>query len=545
MRTEATSVIVIAVLALLLHPEVLSGQSAPKVRSATKAATNSNPKVTVSNKFTQDMADQAGLDTAQPALSSDGLHSGVEGQSQKVASAECLFAETLVNQLNKSLNPHAIAEYCDTMKTSQAKQFEATFPTNDDKTSAPMKEALIHIVQWDNNGQWSGVWYQYERTSGKGVLLPLSRAGAVTSPPDHLLAKGGVGFLAIHLNIDDSCGISYDIKSTHTKPINQQDVADLISLAEGYYAKAKGAAKDNRPVSTSPGVGVWGGQLILSLVRTPSSIVFTPSLKTSAKVHSGTTHNTDWATDNTCNAQPSPAQAEQQTTHNSLKQKMVPVAIIESREETAAMVVLSSEKKTIPQGTKKSAPPADGGGGTADSPGNTNGKPASANPGDATSLSGAALTVPDEGLHWWDVSVAMPVTSYNKLTFDSTNNLVTVKNTNDIKPYALFDVYPFKTDLSLKNAISRPMISAGIPMSSTPLQKPFVGLGLVIGIKSFRFQPVVGLRIEKDVTPMTLSAGQSATPAMLASDLHSQWHAKLQVMIGFSIGDAKKVLGLK
>jgi hypothetical protein len=139
----------------------------------------------------------------------------------------------------------------------------------------------------------------------------------------------------------------------------------------------------------------------------------------------------------------------------------------------------------------------------------------------------------------------MPVTSFNQLKYDSTNNLVVLKKTNDIKPYALFDFYPAGADLRAKNYISMFKLSAGIPMSSQPLQKPFVGTGLIIGIKSFRFQPMVGLRIEKDQRTTTLAPGSSANQAQLTDDLRYQWHAKLQVMIGFSVADARKVLGLK
>jgi hypothetical protein len=119
------------------------------------------------------------------------------------------------------------------------------------------------------------------------------------------------------------------------------------------------------------------------------------------------------------------------------------------------------------------------------------------------------------------------------------------KKTNNIKPYALFDFFLGSADLRAKNYLSPLMLTGGIPMDSKPLQRPFVGTGFIVGIKSFRFQPLIGLRIEKDQRTTTLAPGSTANQAQLTNDLRYSWHAKLQVMIGFSIGDAKKVLGLK
>jgi hypothetical protein len=558
----------------------------PKVKAANKTPTTSNPKISINNKFTADMAASAGLDPANPSLSTDGLHSGNDG-GQQLASSECLLAETLVQQANAKVTQHLVAEYCATTKSNKAEQFEAAF-LPEDKPGTVMDEALIHIVKWDG-GQWTGTWYQYERHKGNGtgVLLSLSGNDPVSSPPDHLLAKGGVGFLAIHLNIDDSCDVSYSIKSTHTRPLNQQDVSALISLAESYYTKQKGASKEGeRPLIASPGVGIWGGQLILSLAKMPASIVFTPSVKTGASVRGGANQKTEaWQVDNTCTPKAgdsNPAKKAAETLPKSISKAEhsgEPVANansghmiltaqpvisassdVEGREEEPLEIQgketgsqtnngsgTSSNETSGPQTKnekdssaknqgKEPSSQADNGSGTSgnDTSGSQtkNTKDSSAN----NSLSGAVLTVPDEGLHWWDISVAMPVTSYNKLTYSSQNSLIEVKNTNDIRPYALFDTYLGHADLRMKSAISYPMIAAGIPMGSQPLQAPFVGTGFIVAFKSFRIQPLVGLRVEKDKRTTAL------TPP---GNFYYEWHAKLQVMLGFSISDAKKVLGIK
>ncbi|MGO9125519.1 MAG: hypothetical protein ACLPXM_21205 [Terriglobales bacterium] len=523
----------------------------PKVKAANKMPTTSNPKISINNPFTKDMAESAGLDPANPSLSSDGLHSGNDG-SQKTASSECLFAETLVRQANPKVTQHLAAEYCETTKKKEAKQFEAAFPI-EDKPGTAMDEALIHIVKWDG-GQWTGTWYQYERHKGKGtgVLLSLSGSDPVSSPPDHLLAKGGLGFLAIHLNIDDSCDISYSINSTHTKPLNQQDVSDLISLAESYYTKQKGAAKEGeRPTISSPAVGVWGGQLILSLAKMPASIVFTPSMKSGSTVRGGASQGPQWKVDNTCKSKAGDATPPK-------KGDVVPPKTISKAEYFGNLLgsanggrMIVTSRRVIPASTgdgargemtlgdegQAPASPANSGSSTTPSKdtanqGTKDGKESAASNG----LGGASLTVSDEGLHWWDVSVAMPVTSYNKLTYSTQNNLIQVTNTDKIRPYALFDTYIWPVDLRMKSGISYPMIVAGIPLSNQPLQAPFVGTGFVVAFRSVRIEPLVGLRVEKDKRTTTLNP---------PGNVYYEWHGKLQVMLGFSISDAKKVLGIK
>jgi hypothetical protein len=500
------------------------------LRAATNAPTSTNPKILVASKFTQGMADAAGLQKDSPQLSSDGLHSGADGK-QHVASTECLLAETLVRSTNTAVDPKAITyeevhTFCEAAKTTDAKPFEAVLTNG---TGQPLNEALIHIVVW-KEGKWTGTWYQYERNSYKnrGVLLALGTNHALTSPPDHLVARGGLAFLAIHLNIDDSCQISYEMKAIHTKPLNQQNLAALISLAKSFYSKGTGGNKGAfQLIDDTKSIGVWGGQLLLDLPALPADITFTPSLKDGAVVRNVETTN-DWDTTNTCTPSadkpPKPAVASA-----AAYQKLDAPSI--------RNVVFDSGRHAMYSSSSLSEQAAKG-----DTPSDT---ASAAKTPPVSSMSGGALAVHDEGLHWWDVSVAMPVTSYKKLTYSSQNNLVTVKNTNDIKPYALFDAYIHPQDLSMKNAISWPMLSVGIPMSSQPLQKTFYGTGFIVAIRSFRFQPMVGIRLEKDTRPSTLATGAPATPGQLTNNLGSTWHAKLQVMLGFSVADAAKLLGIK
>jgi hypothetical protein len=561
---------------------------APKLKAAAQVPTTASPHIEISHMFTAAMADSAGLDPKEPTLSADGVHSGTVGTPpavQKVASTECLFAETLVKEAN-SLDDQPVAQYCAHTATD-SKKYDDVFIGPDAGTATKMQEALVHIVVW-SKGQWSGTWYRYERNSksGNGVLLSLGSANAITSPPTHLLGKGGLGFLAIHINIDDSCGIGYDVTAKHTRPLNQQDVIDLISLAEGYASKGKTATKGGLPLSASSGIGIWGGQLLIATGPLPATVTFAPSLKQGAKVSAISLAKPEkgqppkWQVENSCTASPKPAgvppqkaQSIDTTTDEDLRgsnlalpqqsqtgPSMRPdssslyrrVALFDGERQSPAAALFREDRNTSSErtggqngedlkgpGQNNEQKP----GGGQNPPAQNGGAQNAKNNQSSNSLANAGLSVPDEGFYWWDVSVALPVTSFSQLKYDSVNNTVVVKNTNDIKPYALFDTYLGKSDLRMQNAISKPFFAAGVPMAGKPLQRPFFGGGLVLAFKSFRVQTLVGVRVEKDLRS-SLTAGQSATPAQLLASQYSEWHAKLQVMVGFSVSDAAKVLGI-
>ncbi len=573
----------------------------PKLKAAAQVPNSASPHIEINHIFTMTMADLAGLDPKQPTLSADGIHSGTLGTAptvQKLGSTECLFAETVVQEAN-SLDAHAAAQYC-ANTTTDSRKYDAVLTSPENGRGTSMQEALVHIVVW-SKGQWSGTWYRYERNLklGRGILLPLGSANALTSPPTRLLGKGGLGFLAIHFNIDDSCGIGYDVSSKHTRPLNRQDVIDLISLAEGYATKGKTAAKGGPPIAASPGVGVWGGQLLIPTGPLPATITFTPSLKQGAKVNAISLAKAEngeppaWQVENSCNASPKPVagsankilsidgttDADRLSANSELSQQAQRASWMRSDSLPFYRTVsISNVERLLPAQVFLEDQSRSGGGtggqsGGENGPAQTNGEQnngaqnngaqnngaqnngaqnngaqdnSAQNPKNNQSsnpLASGALSIPDEGLYWWDVSVALPVTSFNQLKFDSVNNTLVVKNTNDIKPYALFDTYLGKADLSLQNAISKPFFAAGLPMAGKPLQKSFFGGGFSIALKSFRVQAIAGVRVQKELRN-SLAAGASATPAQVLANQFSEWHAKLQVMVGFSVGDAVKVLGI-
>jgi hypothetical protein len=519
------------------------------------AAAGTTPHVTVDvdQLFTQKMGVNAGLDQKTPKLSSDGFS---YDDKQKLASAECLIDETIVAQKIPSLD---VTTLCTSFKRPEGKgtiaSADSALTGNDFKQS--IDAALIHIVKWEK-GKPDGSWYQYTRHAGKWSGKLISQPHDAVEQADYLLGKGNVAFLALHLGIDNTCKIAYDVEAKHTRPLNQQDFIDLVQLAEAYYKKGTGGTTGGAggtPASAAAQVaqgeplwGVWGGITLLPLPNLPASITLTPSVGNVKSLKAVATNQGGAGTSNittSCagpgTAPPTPSTAVSQhpagivgetdfpMLRNAAIVRRAPSDGLEFEDAGAAVTPVSASKKKPSSQSQAQGAPAQ----TKDS----------SSPNDP--LSSLGVTVPNETLYWWDVSVAMPVTSFNQLTYNSTDNLVELKKTNDIKPYALFDFFPFKADLKAKNYLSMPKLSAGLPLASQPLQKTFVGTGFTIGIGSFRFQPLVGLRIEKDQRTTTLTPGSSANQAQLTNDLRYQWHAKLQVMIGFSVADAKKVLGLK
>jgi hypothetical protein len=290
---------------------------------------------------------------------------------------------------------------------------------------------------------------------------------------------------------------------------------------------------------------------VLQLPNLPASITFTPSTGNAkslkaVKLYKDKENKESWDINTSCvsspsnHPTPSTAAIDPQDTHIESK------AGLPSLRNAAFVLPISDADSAVQEAGGVSGPQK---GSQKNRPSRAPAGQATGQPSDQSAskdpLFSLGVNVPNEVLYWWDVSVAMPVTSFNQLTYNSTDNLVVLNKTNDIKPYALFDFFPGGADLRAKNYLSMLKLTAGVPMASKPLQKPFVGTGFTIGFGSFRFQPLVGLRIEKDQRTATLMPGSSANQAQLSNDLRYQWHAKLQVMIGFSVGDAKKVLGLK
>lgn len=209
--------------------QVSGASSAPaSAKSLTPAKKSSGASthmtINVDQAFTQQMAKRAGLDPAQPELSSDGLQS-----TENLASSECLLAETLIMQANGFHTEHELQNFCDDAKMANtAQKVDAVRSRLEEHAGTRIDDALIHIVSW-NKGKATGAWYHYNRHANgwSGRLLPFSSGDPVSSI-DHLLGHGNVAFLAIHLGIDESCNISYDITAERKPERMASGVNELI-----------------------------------------------------------------------------------------------------------------------------------------------------------------------------------------------------------------------------------------------------------------------------------------------------------------------------
>ena len=536
------------------------------LKPASSGATTTDAKLEVAQHYTKQMATQANLDIQKPQLSTDGFLS--QSAPQSLASSECLLAQTILGPEggNSGLTSAQIDGLCSSLSVN-TKGKPMTYETASGATTKgpTIDYALIHIVRWDvpqtsgGSPTPTGNWYLFDRGNNResGSIIPWKNVGGVSpvSATTHLLGSKNVAFLAIQLGVDDTCGIKYDLTSTHTTPLNQQDVTNLIQTAISIFGKNTKTTTPSKSSSPTPSptpaptpastnwVGVWGGEVVVKQDRLPASLAMTPSVSGTIRAFSkGETKATGLDDSVVATCLPSPKaeaivtasprtldNAEQLSfetgSYSGAAHIQLAAYSFRSAIDGSQAAQESGSTKTT-NATNSTAPKAP-----------TNGDSGSA--AAKAPLSSLAQTVTNEPTHHWDVSIAMPVTSYNSLKYDSTNNLLVPKTTTSVNPYALFDVYPVAVDLAAYSgsglAISFPKLTAGIPIGNQPLQKPFIGAGFIGTVKSFHFQPIVGLHIQKEVRP------DSATSKLT----HTEWHAKLQVMIGFSITDAKKVLGIK
>src|SRR5215469_1388126 len=150
------------------------------------------------------------------------------------------------------------------------------------------------------------------------------------------------------------------------------------------------------------------------------------------------------------------------------------------------------------------------------------------------------LSVQDEGLYWWDVSVGIPFTSYKQLNYDFSNTgQVTTQTTSKYSAYAFFVFAPWKEDIVSPPSLGIPHILVGIPFTGSVLDHPFVGAGETFNISKL---PKVGTKLSK-IVPLGIRfyAGlvenkeYGPNPPTSTSQPSSKWIGKLQYGLEFSV----------
>ena len=164
-------------------------------------------------------------------------------------------------------------------------------------------------------------------------------------------------------------------------------------------------------------------------------------------------------------------------------------------------------------------------------------------PPDANDQAAANQVYDNEGLHRWDVSIGIPVTSYKNVVYNSDTGTVTPKANEKISPYAFFDLYPYRADIKKHDGgFIGFKFEFGVPIGNQPLNHPFMGGALNASILGIRFSPFAGIQYQKEFRPATLAPGSSSTPAALNNDLKSHRVSKLMIGLNFSVKDAVSLL---
>lgn len=136
----------------------------------------------------------------------------------------------------------------------------------------------------------------------------------------------------------------------------------------------------------------------------------------------------------------------------------------------------------------------------------------------------------NEGLHWWDVSVGVPVRRIKELEFDTTNNTVTTKEVNKQNAFALFNLYLPPKDIKSTGFSVIPHFVGGVAIAKQPLKKILVGAGFGPYFANF----YVGAIFSERKEPATLTEGSTATPDQLNADVRKRYKAQFSFGINIS-----------
>jgi hypothetical protein len=144
-----------------------------------------------------------------------------------------------------------------------------------------------------------------------------------------------------------------------------------------------------------------------------------------------------------------------------------------------------------------------------------------------------AVTFSNEGKHYWDVSVGIPIKKISEVKFDTTNNVVTPTQTSTTNAFALLNFYYPPIDLASStnslNLIPHPI--AGVAMAKQPLHKILVGGA--IGVSYVELY--AGALLVKQQKLTGLQTGNTATPSQLAAASHGAYETQFSIGINVPV----------
>jgi hypothetical protein len=151
----------------------------------------------------------------------------------------------------------------------------------------------------------------------------------------------------------------------------------------------------------------------------------------------------------------------------------------------------------------------------------------------------------NEGRYHWDISVGIPVKSFKEVQYDVESGQVTAKEINRQNAYGFLNLFLNPRGVDTKGAefYKTPHLVIGVPISSKPLDRPMVGLGLGFYRSSLKFNFFAGAVFNRVREPVTLQTGDPATQAGLEADMRSRRITKF--IFGFNIPVGQFVKALK
>jgi hypothetical protein len=376
---------------------------------------------------------------------------------------------------------------------------------------------LLHVVHWQkekgssyNYSSENSEWYVFNRSDDKAARrqFPFTFHPYVSSDL-RMFGSDRVLFLAIHLSpknlyadFKGKVQIDYKVTVQKVEPMNQQDLGALLDVVlPGLKLK-----EELQPLAVSPTPpnfdGIYGASLLTGLDNLPVQI--TPEMD--AKLPPP-----DDTTEGIANG------GGGAVTSKSMKKMQKAAAVGQPNTQTAASTSAGCATQTTP---------------------NT---PGSTQSGDCTEK----VTVQDEGLYWWDISVGVPFKSYKDLQV-SNGNVTTTTTVSKKTAYGFLMLAPWKEDIITPPSLGIPHILMGLPFTGKVLDSPFVGLGETINLTKL---PGIGNAFSKFTQNLSIRfyAGLSENKVFEPAPAPGtpgpvKWVGKLQYGIEFSIADVKSKL---
>jgi hypothetical protein len=140
-------------------------------------------------------------------------------------------------------------------------------------------------------------------------------------------------------------------------------------------------------------------------------------------------------------------------------------------------------------------------------------------------------TYDDEGRYWYDFSLAIPVTTFKNLSYDSTGNMITAHTIQKTNLFAVVDV-GLPRDTKQTNLLVIPTLMYGIPITSQPLQHHLFAASM--GIKYVTF--FVGVRLDEK------NFYHDFSQPLVGSNVFQVWRTHLTYGINFSVATVVKAL---